>query len=134
MMSRLHDKRAAKSKTRPAFRLLVVDDELTVRQLLVEALSDEGHAVAQAGNAAEALALLRAERFDLLITDLGLPGGMTGLQLAAAALAVQPGLRLLAITGYLERAPIALGGVTIDVLVKPFKLDVLCARVAAQLV
>jgi DNA-binding response OmpR family regulator len=115
-------------------RLLVVDDDATVRGLIVEALRDDGHVVSEATHGAPALAWLRAASFDLLITDLGLPGGMTGLQLAAAALEIAPALKLLVITGYLERDALALGdGRRLEVLVKPFKLDVLSARVAAML-
>jgi DNA-binding NtrC family response regulator len=115
-------------------RVLLVDDDLTVRQLIAEALSDEGHIVTEADRAAPALELLRAAAFDLLITDLGLPGGMTGQQLAAAALAIQPGLKLLAITGYANRAASdSTDKNQLDILAKPFKLDALCTRVAAHL-
>jgi DNA-binding NtrC family response regulator len=116
-------------------RLLLVDDDITVRQLIAEALTDEGHVVTEADRAAPALELLRAASFDLLITDLGLPGGMTGQELAAAAIAIQPTLKLLAITGYANRA-LATDSTDknqLDILAKPFKLDALCARVAAHL-
>ncbi len=115
-------------------RVLLVDDDITVRQLIAEALTDEGHIVTEADRAAPALELLRAASFDLLITDLGLPGGMTGQQLAAAALAIQPALKLLAITGYANRAASdSTDKIQLDILAKPFKLDALCARVASHL-
>jgi len=112
-------------------RLLLVDDDNAVRQLIAEALRDDGHIVAEAAEAGSALAQLRAERFDLLVTDLGLPGGMTGQQLAHAARTLQPDLKILAITGY-EPAPAAAGS-PFDILAKPFALGVLGARVSALL-
>jgi CheY-like chemotaxis protein len=62
----------------------VVDDDSSVRELLADALRQEGHRVVEAENAPEALALLERGRFDLLVTDLGMPG-ITGTELARRA-------------------------------------------------
>jgi DNA-binding response OmpR family regulator len=113
------------------YRLLLVDDDDAVRQLIAEALRDDGYVVTEAAEAASALAQLRAARFDLLVTDLGLPGGMTGQQLARAAQALQPGLKILAITGYTALPAAEDGG--FDILAKPFALGTLGARVTALL-
>jgi DNA-binding response OmpR family regulator len=72
---------------------------------------------------------------DLLITDVGLPGGMNGRQLAEAARQRRPGLKVLFITGYAEDAPTRNGMLepAMDVLTKPFSLDVFAQRVTAML-
>jgi PAS domain S-box-containing protein len=116
-------------------RVLVVDDEPAVRMLAAEVLEDEGHAVLQAGDGAAALRLLDAGPVDLLLTDVGLPGGMNGRQLADAARQRQPGLPVLFITGYDGSAALR-GGVLEDgteVMIKPFNLNKLVQKVAAMM-
>ena len=112
--------------------ILVVDDEPTVRMLLTEALGDLGYTLIEAADSLAGLKVLRSDvHIDLLITDVGLPGGMNGRQLADAAREVRPGLKTLFVTGYAEHAvfePRHLG-VGMEVLTKPFTIDALLTRV-----
>ncbi|MFC0408444.1 response regulator [Roseomonas elaeocarpi] len=81
--------------------VLVVEDEPSVRMLVLEVLRELGYVALEAGNAADALAILRSgAAIDLLLTDVGLPGGMNGPQLAEAVQQSHPGLRVLFVTGY----------------------------------
>lgn len=90
--------------------ILVVDDEPTIRMLVMEVLDDRGYAVIEAKDGPTGLAALQSNaRIDLLITDVGLPGGMNGRQLADAARATRPGLKILFITGYAENAILSSG-------------------------
>ncbi len=115
-------------------RALLVDDEPQVRDALAEALGDLGWHVQQAATGAEALEKLRAGPApDILVADIGLPGGMNGRQLAEAARALYPALPILLITGYAGTAlgpgrPLPEGA---QLLHKPFTLGVLAGRVQA---
>ena len=105
--------------------VLVVDDEPLVRMLIVEVLEDLGYEALEAEDGAAALVeLRRAGRIDLLVTDVGLPNGMNGRQVAEAARELRPGLKVLFVTGYAESAvlgPEHLGPGT-QVVTKPFAL------------
>lgn len=82
---------------------LVAEDEMLIRELAVEDLGDAGFAVTAVRNGDEALAALdRAEAFDLLCTDIRMPGAIDGWELGARARARFPGLRILYVTGYSE--------------------------------
>ena len=116
--------------------VLVVDDEPVVCMLVSDVLRDQGYEVLEAADSAEGLRFLRsAQRIDLLVSDVGLPGGMNGRQLGDAARLLRPDLKLLFITGYAESA--ALGNCVLDantqLLTKPFALDVLAARIRAMM-
>lgn len=90
---------------RPVVRVLVVDDEIEVREAIAELLVEEGHEVAVAADAAEALGRLRAGPVpDLVLTDLRMPG-MSGWELATAIKARHPGVRVGLITGCLAQLP-----------------------------
>jgi PAS domain S-box-containing protein len=111
--------------------VLVVDDEPSVRDVVMEVMKDLGYRAIQAANGPDALALLSsAERVDLLITDVGLPGGMNGRQLADAARVGRPSLKVLFITGYAENAVFSHGHLDngMEMLSKPFDVDVLARR------
>jgi DNA-binding response OmpR family regulator len=71
------------------------------------------------------------QRIDLLISDVGLPGGMNGRQVADAARRTRPGLKVLFITGYAENAAVSNGHLErgMHVMTKPFEMDVLARRV-----
>ncbi len=85
--------------------VLVVDDEPTVRMLVTEVLEDLGYTAIEAADGPAGLKVLRSDvRIDLLVTGVGLPGGMNGRQVADAGRAVRPELRVLFITGYAENA------------------------------
>jgi PAS domain S-box-containing protein len=112
--------------------VLVVDDESSVRQLITEVLEELGYTALQAENGASGLAILDSNRrVDLLVTDVGLPGGMNGRQLADAALAKRPDLKVLFITGYAETAVIGEGQLKsgMHVLTKPFSMSALGLRI-----
>jgi PAS domain S-box-containing protein len=112
--------------------VLVVDDETTVRMLVGEVLSELGYNTLQAADGAAALRLLQSgARIDLLVTDVGLPGGVNGRQLADAARALRPGLRVLFITGYAEKAITATSQLEpgMHMMTKPFSLETLASRI-----
>jgi PAS domain S-box-containing protein len=112
--------------------VLVVDDEPAVRMLINDVLLDLGYDVLEAENGAAGLNLLNSgRRVDLLVTDVGLPGGMNGRQLADAALVTRPDLKILFITGYAETAVIGRGNLKpgMHILTKPFSLDALGRRI-----
>ncbi len=112
--------------------VLVVDDEPTVRMLMVEVLEDAGYAAIEAGDGPAALRVLQSDaRIDLLITDVGLPGGMNGRQVADAARVTRPNLRVLFVTGYAENAVIGNGHLDwgMQVITKPFAMAALGNKV-----
>jgi CheY-like chemotaxis protein len=112
--------------------VLVIDDDPTVRMLVSEVLTDLGYAVMEAGDGPTGLKILDSgARIDLLITDVGLPGGMNGRQVADAARVKRPDLKVLFITGYAENAVIGKGrlGKGMFVVTKPFQLDMLAQRI-----
>ena len=112
--------------------VLVVDDEPTVRSLVSDVLIELGYRILEAEEGATGLALLQSNvPIDLLITDVGLPGGMNGRQLADAARAGRPDLKVLFITGYAENAVVGNGHLDpgMQVMTKPFTLDALAVRV-----
>ena len=115
--------------------VLVVDDEATLRMLICEVLHDLGYAAAEAGDAREGLRILQSgQPIDLLITDVGLPNGMNGRQLADAARSQRPDLRVLFITGYAESAAVSDGrlGPGMEVITKPFGLHKLATQIRAM--
>ena len=80
--------------------LLVVEDQDEIRQLLADALAEFGHEVRTARAAEEALEILeRDARIDVLVTDIILPGGMTGMDLVRKARQLSPDLKILTISG-----------------------------------
>jgi signal transduction histidine kinase len=112
--------------------VLVVDDEATVRMFVTDVLQDLGYEALEADNGAAAVDMLRGDRrVDLLVTDVGLPGGMNGRQVADAARALRPGLKVLFITGYAESAVLGEGDMEpgMHVLTKPFAMEVLSTRI-----
>jgi signal transduction histidine kinase len=131
------DKPAALA-TKPTVRpqadhtVLVVDDEPSIRMLLTDALEEIGFNVLEAHDGPTGLKILQSDAtIDLLVTDVGLPGGMNGRQLADAARATRPALKILFITGYAENAIIGNGQLApgMQVLTKPFVVEALAGRV-----
>ncbi len=110
--------------------VLLVEDEDVVRAVAAEQLRDLGYRVLEAKNGVAALRLLQgAGRVDLLVTDVGLPGGLNGRQVADQARESRPSLPVLFITGYagsVLKEQLAPG---MEVIGKPFALDALAARV-----
>jgi CheY-like chemotaxis protein len=112
--------------------VLVIDDEPTVRMLMVEELEDAGYVVIEASDGLAGLKILQSEaRVDVLVTDVGLPGGMNGRQLAEAARATRPSLNVLFITGFAENAAIGHGHLEprMQVMAKPFVMAALANKV-----
>jgi CheY-like chemotaxis protein len=112
--------------------VLVVDDEPLVRMLIVDVLEDLGYAAIEAVDGAAGLKVLQSDaRIDLLISDVGLPGGMNGRQMADAARQFRPELKVLFITGYAESAVLGAGDLDhgMQVLTKPFAMDAISAKI-----
>ncbi|HWJ58640.1 MAG TPA: PAS domain S-box protein [Sphingomicrobium sp.] len=112
--------------------VLVIDDEPTIRMLVAEVLADSGYAVIEAVDGPAGLKVLESNaRIDLLITDVGLPGGINGRQVADAARVQRPNLKVLFITGFAENA--VLGQTRLEsgmfVMTKPFQMDAFAQRI-----
>ncbi|MFJ4144085.1 ATP-binding protein [Pseudomonas sp. NPDC089734] len=123
---------AEETVEQPGETVLLVDDDPTVRMLLADVLKELGHTVIEAADSAVGLKLLRSGmHIDLLVTDVGLPGGMNGRQMADAGLELRPDLKVLFITGYAENAVIGSGQLQpgMQVLTKPFAVESLGSRV-----
>jgi CheY-like chemotaxis protein len=116
--------------------VLIVDDEPTVRMLVADSLADRGYACIEAADGPSGLKILQSKvRIDLLVTDVGLPGGLNGRQVADAARALRPDLKVLFITGYAENAALNHGHIErgMEMLTKPFAVDDLMGRVERML-
>ena len=112
--------------------VMVVDDEPTVRMLVAEILHELGYQCIEASDGAAGLKLLQSgARIDLLVTDVGLPGGMNGRQMADAARLERPDLKVLFITGYAENAVVGNGHLDpgMHVMTKPFGMEALGSRI-----
>jgi PAS domain S-box-containing protein len=112
--------------------ILIVDDEPTVRTVITEVLGELGYAAIEVSDGASGLKVLQSDvRIDLLITDVGLPGGLNGRQMADTARLSRPKLPVLFITGYTES--VAIGGGTLEpgmhLLGKPFAMEALANRI-----
>jgi CheY-like chemotaxis protein len=116
--------------------VLIVDDEPTVRMLVTDILADLGYTAIKAGDSAMGLELVQSDvRINLLVTDVGLPGGMNGRQMADAGRVVRPGLKVLFSTGYAEKAAVGNGHLTpgMAVLTKPFPVETMAARIRSKI-
>ncbi|WP_205678472.1 PAS domain S-box protein [Brevundimonas vesicularis] len=112
--------------------VMVVDDEPTVRMLVAEILHELGYQCIEASDGVAGLKLLQSgARIDLLVTDVGLPGGMNGRQMADAARIDRPDLNVLFITGYAENAVVGNGHLDpgMHVMTKPFAMEALGSRI-----
>jgi len=114
--------------------VLLVDDEPTLRMLIAEVLEESGYRVIEASDGAAGMKVLQSDAgIDLLVTDVGLPGGMNGRQLADAARQIRIGLPVLFITGFSDKAAVGGGDLEpgMQVLTKPFPMATLARRVEA---
>jgi PAS domain S-box-containing protein len=112
--------------------VLIVDDEPSVRMLVSEVLAELGYRAIEAADGASALPILRSDaRIDLLVTDVGLPGGMNGRQLADFGRTARPDLKILFITGYAEKAVMGTSALEqgMAILTKPFAMDGLAKHI-----
>jgi CheY-like chemotaxis protein len=97
-------------------------------------LTDLGYAVLEATDGHAGLRILGSpQRIDLVVTDVGLPGGMNGRQMVDAARVMRPNLQVLFITGYAENAALGNGylDTSMQVMTKPFTLEMLAKRIRA---
>jgi CheY-like chemotaxis protein len=85
-------------------RILLVEDEAALREVMAEELRDAGYQVEEASSGVEALAAL-GDRFDLLLTDIRMAGGVSGWELAEAARRIQPCIEVIYMTGYSAETP-----------------------------
>lgn len=112
--------------------VLVIDDDATIRMLIADLLKDLGYTVHSAADGASGLEMLRSDLpISLLLTDVGLPGGINGRQVADAARTLRPGLKVLFITGYVQDALTWQSQLEpgMHLLTKPFLLEDLAARI-----
>lgn len=114
--------------------LLIADDDAGLRLMLAELLADAGYRVDQAGSGLEALSRLQGDQYDLLLTDITMPG-MDGITLVRQALSLDRHLAAVLVTGLADRqtAVEALKLGAHDFIVKPFNADELLHAVEAAL-
>jgi DNA-binding NtrC family response regulator len=120
-------KKYAKEETvveQKAGRLLIVDDEVELKNALCETLAEEGYQTVGASNGAEGLKALAKQDFDILLSDLMMPG-MDGIQLLRKALEIDPNLIGIIMTGQgtIPTAVEAMKGGAFDYVLKPFNLQ-----------
>lgn len=117
-------------------KLLIVEDDESVRTLAARALERAGHMIDIATDGAQGLALIRAAHggYDLVVSDIRMPE-MDGIQMAKAAASLFPAMKILLMTGYADQRERAeeLNGVIVDVVQKPFTLAEIRARVEQAL-
>src|SRR5215469_9578818 len=115
-------------------RILIVEDEAAVRAFVERALRHRGHQTVTVDDGLAAVAALRKETFDLLLTDIAMPG-LDGIGLALKASKDYPDMKILLMTGYASERQRAhnLEALIHRVIEKPFTLDEICAAVAAEL-
>lgn len=115
-------------------RILVAEDEPSVSAFVSRALTHAGHQVSTVPDGIAALSALSAETFDLLLTDIVMPG-LDGIALALKASKDYPDMKILLMTGYASERQRAhnLEALVQRVIDKPFTLDELCAAVAEEL-
>jgi CheY-like chemotaxis protein len=116
--------------------VLVVDDEPSVRMLVTDMLRELGYTPLEAPDGPTALEMLRGGmRIDLLISDVGLHGGLNGRQVAEEARLERPGLAVLFITGYAETIVLDKGELQpgMQVMTKPFAMEDLARQIRTML-
>ena len=117
-------------------RILIAEDEESLRSLIARALMQDGHEVTAKADGGEALECLTREkgRFDLLLTDIRMPV-MDGIALAHAAAREHPAVTILLMTGYADQRERAhdLDALVHDVIAKPFSLGTMRRAVSAAL-
>ncbi len=109
--------------------ILVVDDEREIRSLACEALEEHGFRVVSARDAKSALAILHVMVPDVLFTDVIMPGGLDGLQLAKAAEALHPSIKIIVTTGFDFRLADRAAEKSRPMLRKPYHAEQLIAEI-----
>jgi response regulator RpfG family c-di-GMP phosphodiesterase len=110
--------------------VLVVDDDISLRSMIVEALHTSGITVMEAGNGIEALNILRERACDLIISDVKMPG-MSGIDLLSRVMEFNPSIHMILITGFptLDLSVSAIKTGAVDFLAKPFDIEELVHKV-----
>jgi CheY-like chemotaxis protein len=116
--------------------ILVVEDDPETRTMAATILRDQGYQVAEAADAASALNRVQTlARLDLLLTDLSLPNGGSGFELAQSVLRLRPGARILFASGHAGNLPAGGSGWSgeVDLIAKPYRREQLTRRIRARL-
>ena len=111
--------------------MLVVEDDISVRQMAVDMLTSLGYRTVEAGDGVEALGLLdKAEPISLLFSDVVLPGPMSGVELAEQARQKQPDIKVLYCSGYTRDALLEDGYLmeNVDLIQKPYRKEALAQK------
>ena len=114
--------------------ILLIEDEHALREIVEDVLRDAGYRMLTAQDGPTGLRILNSDtRVDLLLTDVGLPGGLNGRQVADAARVHRPRLKVLFITGYANTAAVGNGRLDpgMQVMTKPFEISELANNVRA---
>ena len=121
-------------KASDAVSVLVIDDEEIIRVLLAEILAEDGYQVTTAKDGIEGVEKLKQERFDLIISDMVMPG-MNGIEVLQEAFKVDPEYSVVMITGYpsVETAVKLVSLGASDYITKPFNVDLIKVTVAKVL-
>jgi len=117
-------------------QILVVEDDEDIREVTAAILRGQGYAVTEASSSAEAVQLLASGKtFSLLFTDLVLPGGMNGVEVAEEALRLQPGIKILFTSGYASKGIIrsARAGINENLIRKPYRRADLLQKIQSVL-
>ena len=114
--------------------ILILEDDVPLRETLAESLEDFGHEVFQAGNSTQALAVVGRQDLDLFLTDVRMTGP-DGLETLQRALELKPNLRAIVMTGFADESapPRAIEAGAWDYLYKPFSLKQLAEAIARVL-
>ena len=114
----------------PALKVLLVEDDVAVGDMVEAMLADLGHAVVRAERPAEAMKILRRKlSFDLMLTDLVMPGGKNGIELAHDAVKLRPGLPIILSSGYTGETLNAAAAAPWPLLLKPYSAEALAEMI-----
>lgn len=108
--------------------VLIVEDEILIRMMLADTLLDEGYEVIEAANVLEAVAVLGQQKIDAVVTDVDMPGGLSGLDLARMISTTHMNVPVIIASGGHRLRPEELPGDAVFV-PKPYGLDVIAAMV-----
>jgi DNA-binding NtrC family response regulator len=111
-------------------RILIVDDEPALAELVRAWIKEEGHTAVMAHSADDALALLAVRKFDILLTDIVMPGQLDGIGLAQEASVLCPAMKILLMSGYSRETASHRADIPWALLVKPFRKEELDAVLA----
>ncbi len=112
--------------------VLIVEDEVLIRMLLADTLLDEGYEVIEAGNVLEAVAILGQRKIDAVVTDVDMPGGLSGFDLAQMISDTLMNVPIIIASGRHRPRPDELPGAAIFV-AKPYGLDAITTMVAGMM-